>query len=244
MLFYRTTHKLPLKFYWELCKIAQVKFDFHIGLFLIFVLILFFLYGHVHLFYVHVGDVCACVSSNMRMLIYSHVLTYVNARMRARACVRACLFGKCTCPPPTPTPSRPVQHSTVLAEEDLLTLLKSKRHSLRCHDFLVHAYLLRMCTNVVDFRVMRRLCRREWNWQRNWQSVNQHSWDPWQWTTWSRRVTYNGEYNESIGSWIFMPMQIFIYVARNWENQNFLVINRFKCKYVSFISNCYNNLNI
>ena len=69
------------------------------------------------------------------------------------------------------------------------TLLKSKRHSLRCHDFLVHAYLLRMCTNVVDFRVMRRLCSREWNRQRNWQSVNQHSWDPWQWTTWSRRVT-------------------------------------------------------
>ena len=67
-------------------------------------------------------------------------------------------------------------------------LLKSKRHSLRCHDFLVHAYLLRMC-NVVDFRVMRRLCHREWNWQRNWQSVNQHSWDPWQWTTWSRRMT-------------------------------------------------------
>ena len=55
--------------------------------------------------------------------------------------------------------------------------------------FLVHAYLLRMCTNVVDLRVMRSLCRREWNWQRNWQRVNQHSWDPWQWTTWSRRVT-------------------------------------------------------
>ena len=64
-------------------------------------------------------------------------------------------------------------------------LFKSKRHSLRCHDFLVHAYLLLMCTNVVDFRVMRRLCRREWNWQ----SVNQHSGDMWQWTTWSRRVT-------------------------------------------------------
>ena len=64
------------------------------------------------------------------------------------------------------------------------TLLKSKRHWLRCHDFLVHAYLLRMCTNVVDFRVMRRLCCREWKWQRNWQSVNQRSWDPWQWITW------------------------------------------------------------
>ena len=38
------------------------------------------------------------------------------------------------------------------------TLLKFKRHSLRCHDFLVHAYLPRMCTNVVDFRVLRRLC--------------------------------------------------------------------------------------
>ena len=69
------------------------------------------------------------------------------------------------------------------------TLLKPKRHSLRCHGFVVHALLLRMHTNVVDFRVMRRLCHRKWNWQRNWQSVNQHSWDPWQWTTWSRRVT-------------------------------------------------------
>ena len=52
------------------------------------------------------------------------------------------------------------------------TLLKPKRHSLRCHGFVVHALLLRMHTNVVDFRVMRRLCHREWNWQWNWQSVN------------------------------------------------------------------------
>ena len=37
------------------------------------------------------------------------------------------------------------------------TLLKPKRHSLRCHDFMVHALLLRICTNVVYFRVMRRL---------------------------------------------------------------------------------------
>ena len=41
------------------------------------------------------------------------------------------------------------------------TLLKPQRHSLRCHDFMVHALLQRMCTNVVYFRVMRRLCRRE-----------------------------------------------------------------------------------
>ena len=67
----------------------------------------------------------------------------------------------------------------------MYTLLKPKRHLLRCHGFVVHALLLRMHTNVVDFRVMRRLCRREWNWQ----SVNQHSWDPRQRTTWSRRVT-------------------------------------------------------
>ena len=46
-----------------------------------------------------------------------------------------------------------------------------------------------MCTNVVYFRVVRRLCRREWNWLWNWRCVNQHSWDPWQRTTWSRRVT-------------------------------------------------------
>ena len=52
------------------------------------------------------------------------------------------------------------------------TLLKPKRHSLRCHGFVVHALLLRMNNNVVDFRVMRRLCHREWNWQGNWQSVN------------------------------------------------------------------------
>ena len=36
---------------------------------------------------------------------------------------------------------------------------------------------------------MRRLCHREWNWLCNWRCVNQHSWDPWQRTTWSRRVT-------------------------------------------------------
>ena len=51
-------------------------------------------------------------------------------------------------------------------------LLKPKRHSLRCHGFVVHALLLGMHTNVVEFRVMRRLCHREWNWQGNWQSVN------------------------------------------------------------------------
>ena len=45
------------------------------------------------------------------------------------------------------------------------------------------------CTHVVYFRVMRRLCRREWNWLRNWRCVSQHSWEPWQRTTWSRRVT-------------------------------------------------------
>ena len=60
------------------------------------------------------------------------------------------------------------------------TLLKPKRHSLRCHDFMVHALLLRMHTNVVYFRAMRRPCRREWNWLWNWQCVNQQSWDPWQ----------------------------------------------------------------
>ena len=52
------------------------------------------------------------------------------------------------------------------------TLLKPKRHSLCCHGFVVHALLLRMHTNVVDFRVMRRLCHREWNWQWNWRCVN------------------------------------------------------------------------
>ena len=48
------------------------------------------------------------------------------------------------------------------------TLLKPKRNSLHCHGFMVHAQLLCMRTNVVYFRVMRRLCRREWNWLWNW----------------------------------------------------------------------------
>ena len=77
-----------------------------------------FLCGHVHLFYVHVGDVCACVSSNMRMYICDlFSCTYVCERTHpySRACVRACLFGNY--PPHLHPPSRPVQHSTVLAEE-------------------------------------------------------------------------------------------------------------------------------
>ena len=44
-------------------------------------------------------------------------------------------------------------------------LLKSKGHSLRCHGLVVHTLLLRMNNNVVDFRVMRKLCHRLWNWQ-------------------------------------------------------------------------------
>ena len=51
---------------------------------------------------------CVCI-----YVIYSHVRTYVNARIRTR--VRACLFGNY--PPHLHPPSRPVQHSTVLAEE-------------------------------------------------------------------------------------------------------------------------------
>ena len=94
----------------------------------------------------------------------------------------------------------------MLISKYLYTLLKPKRHSLRCHDFMVHALPLRMFTNVVDFRVMRRLCRREWNWLWNWQSVNQHSWDPWQRTTWSRcvwRLTLTAYWYSRGGSRIF-----------------------------------------
>ena len=60
-------------------------------------------------------------------------------------------------------------------------LLKPKRHSPRCHGFVVHTLILRMHTNVVYFRVMRRLYRRKWNWLWNWWCVNKHSWAPWQW---------------------------------------------------------------
>ena len=36
--------------------------------------------------------------------------------------------------------------------------------------------LMRMCTNIVYFRVMRRLYRREWNWLWYWLCVNLHPW--------------------------------------------------------------------
>ena len=45
------------------------------------------------------------------------------------------------------------------------TLIKPKRHSLRCHALLVHV-------DYAYFRVMRRLYRREWNWL----CVNLHPW--------------------------------------------------------------------
>ena len=56
------------------------------------------------------------------------------------------------------------------------TLLKPKRHSLRCHGFMGHALLLHMHTNVVYFRVMRRLCRRKWNWLCLHLCLNLHPW--------------------------------------------------------------------
>ena len=46
-----------------------------------------------------------------------------------------------------------------------------------------------MNNNVVDFRVMRRLCHRQWNWQAKLTKREPHSWDPRQRTTWSRLVT-------------------------------------------------------
>ena len=50
-------------------------------------------------------------------------------------------------------------------------------------------YYCACAPNVVYIRVMRRLCHHEWNWLWNWRCVNQHSWDLWQRTMWSRRVT-------------------------------------------------------
>ena len=107
------------------------------------------------------------------------------------------------------------------------TLLKPKRHSLRCHGFMVHALLLHMHTNVVDFTVMRRLCRREWNWQWNWQSVNQHSWDPWQRTTWSWRVTsdFNSVQGVTFGASPVNPPYICIRVISPWEWQMVTIVS-------------------
>ena len=79
------------------------------------------------------------------------------------------------------------------------TLLKPKRHYLRCHDFVVHTLLLRMNNNVVDFRVMRRLCHRQWNWQAKLTKREPHSWDPRQQTTWSRLVT--SDFNSVYSGW-------------------------------------------
>ena len=71
---------------------------------------------------------------------------------------------------------QPWRKWTVQPHKGENTLLKPKRHSLRCHGFMVHALPLRMHTNVVYFRVMRKLCRREWNWLWNWRCVNLHPW--------------------------------------------------------------------
>ena len=67
-----------------------------------------------------------------------------------------------------------VQQPSLIGDQHLSlnTLLKPKRHSLRCHGFMVHALLLRMHTNVVYFRVMRRLYRREWNWLYAWTCIH------------------------------------------------------------------------
>ena len=55
----------------------------------------------------------------------------------------------------------------------IYTLLEAVRHrSAPLSSMPVHAEPLRMRTNVVYFRVMRRLYRREWNWL----CVNQHPW--------------------------------------------------------------------
>ena len=69
----------------------------------------------------------------------------------------------------------------------------------RCHGFVVHTLLLRMNKNVVDFRVMRRLCHRQLNWQAKLTKREPHAWDPRQRTTWSRLVT--SDFNSVFGNY-------------------------------------------
>ena len=56
------------------------------------------------------------------------------------------------------------------------TLLKPKRHSAPLSCLAGSRELMRMRNNIVYFRVMQRLYRREWNWLWNWRCVNLHPW--------------------------------------------------------------------
>ena len=98
-------------------------------------------------------------------------------------------------PPPPPFHSSWIRHWTIIHSVKENNLWRNTLYAVKVQTSLAPlswfpgsrvptAHVHQCCT-----WVMRRLCRRKWNWQRNWQSVNQYSWDPWQWTTWSRRVT-------------------------------------------------------
>ena len=78
------------------------------------------------------------------------------------------------------------------------TLLKPKRHKLRCHDFLVHAYLLRTCTNVVDFRVMRTLMPSRMKFTKR----EPHSWDPRQQTTLTAYSPFRKSHIPFLQTWV------------------------------------------
>ena len=61
----------------------------------------------------------------------------------------------------------------------ILFLMRYRREFVTSAPLSCHAGSrgpMRMRTNVVYIRVMRRLCRREWNWLWNWLCVNQHPW--------------------------------------------------------------------
>ena len=75
---------------------------------------------------------------------------------------------------------------------------------------------MRMCTNVVYFRVMRRLYRREWNWLWNWLCVNQH---PWQ------RTRGHGE-------WRHTPTAYRLLLRSAWvlEIQRINAVNKLHCR--------------
>ena len=136
-----------------------------------------------------------------------------------------------------------------------LTLISVQR-SLRCHDavkvqrslaplsrfWTVHSLLLCMHTNVVDFRVMRRLWHREWNWQ----SVNHipriHG--PRDHGVW--RLAFNSVYTCTVRAPVFgrhqyllAPQSISeklmeVYLS-GWMNYNYTA-----CCYVSYIQQYFN----
>ena len=112
----------------------------------------------------------------LNMCFYIHINTAVSmchaktARVNRQLCIVSCRKYSCTSGHNVrdidmdvwSVFSRKRKYPWTL-DKFMYTLLKPRRHELRCHGFVVHALLLRMKNNVVD--LCGGSCHRVWNWQ-------------------------------------------------------------------------------